>query len=181
MVPSTYTVDIAGRIKRELPVIPISEKMAIASFVMFSDVELVVFCAEELLKRAPEFDVIVTAESKGIPLAYEMSRQSGKRYILARKFAKLYMKEPIEVTVNSITTSREQKLILDSDDVEYIRGKRVLIVDDVISTGGSVYGLEKLVHTIGGNIVGKCFALAEGDATERDDIIYLGHIPVFER
>ena len=128
---NVYTLNIAG-LTRQLPICKVNDKLSIAAFIMFSDVELTVACATELLKKCPEFDVIVTAEAKGIPLAYEMSRQSGKRYIPARKGPKLYMAEPVIVEDQSITTAAKQRLVLDKKDLEYMNGKRVLIVDDVI-------------------------------------------------
>ena len=155
----TYHLEVAG-LERELPVCPLGNGVSIAGFVMFSDVELTIACATELLKRVPEHDVLLTAESKGIPLAYEMSRQSGKRYILARKSKKLYMKNAVEV--------------------EYLKGKKVLLVDDVISTGESLHALEKLTEKAGGNIVGRSAVLAEGDAAERKDIIFLAPLPLLK-
>ena len=178
MEQKTYELKVAG-LTRHLPLCPINEKVDIAAFIMFSDVELTVACAEELLKKVPEHDVILTAESKGIPLAYEMSRQSGIKYLLARKSAKLYMSNPVGVDVKSITTARLQTLYMDQHDLEYLHGKRVLIVDDVISTGESLNALEALVGKAGGNIVGKATVLAEGDAADRDDIIFLEPLPVF--
>ena len=178
MEQKTYELKVAG-LTRHLPLCPINEKVDIAAFIMFSDVELTVACAEELLKKVPEHDVILTAESKGIPLAYEMSRQSGIKYLLARKSAKLYMSNPVGVDVKSITTARLQTLYMDQHDLEYLHGKRVLIVDDVISTGESLNALEALVGKVGGNIVGKATVLAEGDAADRDDIIFLEPLPVF--
>jgi adenine phosphoribosyltransferase len=175
----SYKLKVAG-LERDLLLCKVSDELTIAAFVMFSDVPLTVACAEELLKRAPEFDVIFTAEAKGIPLAYEMSRQSGKNYVLARKMSKLYMFEPIEFEVQSITTARKQKLFLDRHEMEHLTGKRVLIVDDVVSTGGSLYALEKLCELAKGNIVGKCAVLAEGVAQDRDDIFYLEDLPVFD-
>ena len=178
MEQKTYELKVAG-LTRHLPLCPINEKVDIAAFIMFSDVELSVACAEALLKKVPEHDVILTAESKGIPLAYEMSRQSGIKYLLARKSAKLYMSNPVGVDVKSITTARLQTLYMDQHDLEYLHGKRVLIVDDVISTGESLNALEALVGKAGGNIVGKATVLAEGDAADRDDIIFLEPLPVF--
>ena len=174
----TYRLEVAGLV-RDLPICPVNEKMSIGAFVMFSDVELTIACATELLKLVPDFDVLITAESKGIPLAYEMSRQSGKRYILARKSSKLYMRKPIAVEVRSITTPRLQTLYLDTDDFKYLDGKRVLIVDDVISTGESLAALEEIVEKAGGNIVGKAAVLAEGDAAKRTDILFLAPLPLF--
>lgn len=173
-----YTLKVAG-LERQLPICPINEKVYIAGFVMFSDVELTVACAKELIKKVPEHDVIVTAESKGIPLAYEMARQLKEKYIVARKMNKLYMQSPIHVEVKSITTEKLQMLYLDSSEADYLTGKRVLIVDDVISTGESLRALETLVNSAGGQIVGKAAVLAEGDAADRKDIIYLEKLPMF--
>jgi len=174
-----YEIDICG-LKRKLPICPINEHLSIGAFIMFSDVEITVKAAEELLKLAPEFDYIITAESKGIPLAYEMSKQSGKNYILARKSPKLYMKKPIRIDVKSITTSKLQELYLDEKDADLLRGKKVLIVDDVISTGESVKSLEALLQICGAEIAGKMTVLAEGEeAQNRKDIIYLQKLPLF--
>lgn len=174
----TYKIEIAG-LTRELTLCPVNDKLSIGAFVMFGDVELTIACAKALIERVPDYDVIITAESKGIPLAYEMSRQSGKKYILARKSKKLYMKKAVEVDVKSITTEKLQTLYLDSDDMEYLNGKKVLIVDDVISTGESIAALESLVITAGGHIAAKATVLAEGDAANRDDIIFLAPLPLF--
>ena len=169
---------IAG-LERELPICPLNDKLDIAAFIMFSDVEVTVAAAEELLKKCPEFDVILTAESKGIPLGYELSRQSGKPYVVARKSVKLYMTDPIAVTVKSITTAAEQTLYLAAEKAEMLRGKRVLIADDVISTGESLKALEKLVEAAGGNIAAEAAVLAEGDAADRTDIVFLEKLPLF--
>jgi len=176
---NTYTLNVAG-LKRELPICPVDDKLDIAAFIMFGDVELTVNCARELIKLAPEHDVIITAEAKGIPLAYEMARQLGvNRYLIARKSPKLYMKNPISVEVKSITTAKIQRLYIDKDDADYMKGKRVLIVDDVISTGESLSAVETLVKQSGGEIVGRMAVLAEGDAKDRNDIIYLAPLPLF--
>lgn len=175
-----YTLNVAG-LTRELPLCHASDTLDIAAFVMFSDVELTVKCTQELLKKCPEFDIIITAESKGIPLAYEAARQSGKNYIVGRKSVKLYMTDPIAVDVKSITTEKLQTLYLSQEDVARLDGKRVLIVDDVISTGESLIALEKLVEAANGRIVGKAAVLAEGDAAQRDDIIFLEKLPLFPR
>lgn len=173
-----YEMTIAG-CERKLPICSVSDKLDIAAFIMFGDVEITVKSAEELLKKAPEFDYIVTAEAKGIPLAYEMARQAGTDYLVARKGIKVYTTNPISVTVKSITTFNVQQIHLADYEAERIKGKRVLIVDDVISTGESLVALEKLVNAAGGNIVGKCAVLAEGDAADRDDIFFLEKLPLF--
>ncbi|MBE5036389.1 adenine phosphoribosyltransferase [Subdoligranulum sp. DSM 109015] len=174
----TYTLHVAG-LTRELPICKVNDHMDIAAFIMFSDVELTVACATELLKKCPEFDVILTAEAKGIPLAYEMSRQSGKQWIPARKGAKLYMRDPVVIEDESITTAGKQTLVIDRKDIEYMNGKRILIVDDVISTGGSLHALETLAARSTGKVVGCCAALAEGDAAKRTDIFFLAPLPLF--
>ena len=174
-----YRMTIAG-LQRDLPICPVTEDLYIAGFVIFGDPELTVACAEALLKRAPEYDYIITAEAKGIPLAHEMARQAGDtKYFLARKGAKLYMRDIFEVAVNSITTAREQHLYLDGADAELMKGKRILIVDDVISTGESLHALEALVEKAGGIIAGRMAVLAEGDAQNREDILYLEKLPLF--
>ena len=176
----TYTLKVAG-LERDLPLCPLNENLNIAAFVIFGDVELTCACARELIKIAPEHDVIITSESKGIPLAYEMARQMGvNKYILARKMQKLYMTDVFSTEVTSITTAKKQTLYLDGQDAEYLSGKRVLIVDDVISTGESLRAIEALVERAGGNIVGKMAILAEGDAKDRTDIKYLSPLPLFD-
>jgi len=175
-----YRMNIAG-LDRELPLCPISDKLMIGAFVIFGDPELTTACAKALLERCPEHDVLITAESKGIPLICEMARLNGNaRYALARKSEKLYMKNVLKVEVRSITTDHQQTLYLDGSDAEYLRGKRVVIVDDVISTGESLRALEALVDRAGGNIVGRMAILAEGDATKREDLIYLEKLPLFD-
>lgn len=173
-----YTMNIAG-LERDLPLCRINDELYIAAFIMFGDIGITEATAAELLKKAPEFDIIITAESKGIPLAYEMARQSGKDYIVARKNEKLYMKNVITTEVNSITTDFIQKLCLGEEDAEFMNGKRILVVDDVISTGESLRSLEVLIAQTGGNIVGRMAVLAEGDAADRDDIIFLEKLPLF--
>ena len=175
----TYEMDIAG-LKRELPLCRVTDELYIGAFVMFGDVELTVHCAAELLKRAPEYDYLIAPEAKAIPLLYEMARQSGaEKYFLARKGAKAYMTGVFEVEVRSITTMHIQKLVIDTADAEMIKGKKVLIVDDVISTGESLHAMEELVKRAGGIIAGKMAVLAEGDAKDRDDIITLAPLPLF--
>ena len=173
-----YRMKIAG-LERELPVCPINDNLSIAAFVLFGDVEMTVAAAAELLKIAPAHDILITAEAKGIPLIHEMARQNKETtYVVARKVAKLYMKEVFEVEVNSITTAKRQTLCIDSVEAGLMKGKDVLIVDDVISTGESLRAVEKLVIKAGGNIVGKMAVLAEGDAHIRDDILYLEYLPL---
>lgn len=175
-----YKMAIAG-LERELPLCPINENLSIGAFIIFGDVELTVAASAELLNKCPEFDYIITPEAKSIPLAYEMSRQSGKPYFVVRKKAKLYMQNPVSVSVRSITTDSEQVLILDGAEGEKIRNKRVVIVDDVISTGESLAAVEKLVEKFDVNVVAKAAVLAEGDAADRDDIVFLEKLPLFER
>ncbi len=173
-----YELHIAG-LTRKLQKFPVSDSLDIAAFILFGDVELTEHCASELLKKAPEFDYIVTPEAKSIPLAYEMSRLSGKKYIVARKGVKVYMDNPVKVTETSITTQKEQTLYLGHEDGDLLDGKRVLIVDDVISTGESLKAVQKLVKEFNGNIVASCAPLAEGDSAERDDIVFLEKLPLF--
>jgi len=174
-----YRMKVAG-LERDLPNCKVSDTLYIAGFVIFGDQELTVACARELLKRAPEYDYIITAEAKGIPLAHEMARQTNApKYFLARKAPKLYMRGVFESSVRSITTAKEQTLYLDTADAELMKGKRILIVDDVISTGESLLALEALVKKAGGNIVGRMAVLAEGDAQNREDLIYLEKLPLF--
>ena len=175
----TYEIDIAG-LKRELPLCKVSDDLYIGAFVIFGDVELTVHCAAELLKRAPEYDYIIAPEAKAIPLLYEMARQSGaEKYFLARKKAKAYMTGVFEVKVQSITTAGEQTLVIDTEDAKQMQGKKILIVDDVISTGESLRAVEALVEKAGGIIAGRMAVLAEGDAAKRDDIITLAPLPLF--
>ena len=174
----SYKIKIAG-LQRELEKFSVNDNLDIAAFILFGDVEVTVAAATELLKKVPTFDVILTPEAKSIPLAYEMSRQSGKKYVVARKGVKVYMRDPLSVTVKSITTDSEQRLFLGSGDVETIKGKRVLIVDDVISTGESLIAVQKLVETAGGIIAAPCSVPAEGDAANRDDIVFLEPLPLF--
>ena len=174
-----YPMNIAG-CDRKLPICPVTDDLWIGAFVIFGDQELTVACARDLLEKAPEYDYLISAEAKGIPLVHEMARQHGDaKYFLARKAPKLYMTGVFEVTVNSITTAKEQKLYLDTADAELMRGKKILIVDDVISTGESLKAVEALVEKAGGNICGRMCILAEGDAIDRDDIVYLNPLPLF--
>ena len=175
----TYEIDIGG-LKRDLPLCKVTDDLYIGAFVMFGDVELTVHCAAELLKKAPDYDYLLAPEAKSIPLLYEMARQSGaERYFVARKGAKAYMSDVFEVSVKSITTAQVQKLVLDVEDARLIQGKRILILDDVISTGESLRATEELVQAAGGIVAGRMAVLAEGDAYDRDDIIVLGKLPLF--
>ncbi|MCQ2354715.1 MAG: adenine phosphoribosyltransferase [Clostridia bacterium] len=174
-----YKMNIAG-LDRALPLCPLNESLQIGAFVIFGDPELTTACARELLARAPEYDYLISAEAKGIPLVHEMARLNGnQKYFLARKSPKLYMTGVLEVNVRSITTAKEQKLYLDTADAEIMKGKRILVVDDVISTGESLRAIEELVKAAGGNVCGRMAILAEGDATKRDDLIYLEKLPLF--
>ena len=176
----TYDIEVAG-VKRSLPLLPLNESKMIAAFVIFGDVEMTVACAGKLLEKAPDFDYMVAPEAKAIPLVHEMARQSGRNeYVLVRKAKKLYMNDCLSVEDKSITTEGQQMLFMDGKDAKMIQGKRVLILDDVISTGGSIKAVEDLVEQAGGNIVGKMAILAEGGAAEREDIIYLEPLPLFD-
>ena len=174
-----YRMKVAG-LERDLPICPLNENLSSAGFVICGDPELTVACARELLAKAPKYDYILTAEAKGIPLAHEMARQAGDaKYILARKGPKLYMRDIFSVSVHSITTAKEQRLYLDGADAALMKGKKILIVDDVISTGESLRALEALAEKAGGEICGRMAILAEGDAQEREDLIYLEKLPLF--
>ena len=174
-----YRMNVAG-LERDLPICKVTDSLYIAGFVIFGDQELTVACARDLLARAPEYDYIITAEAKGIPLAHEMARQAGDaKYILARKAPKLYMVDVFSSTVKSITTAKEQTLCLDGADAKLMEGKKILIVDDVISTGESLAALEVLVEKAGGIVCGRMAVLAEGDAQDRADLIYLEKLPLF--
>lgn len=176
----TYPMTIAG-CKRDLLLCKASDTLTIGAFVIFGDVELTVACAKALLERAPEYDYIIAPEAKAIPLIHEMARQSGaNEYLLVRKAPKVYMDGVFETTVQSITTKAEQKLYMDGADAKKMKGKRILLLDDVISTGESIAALEALVLQAGGIVVGKMAVLAEGDAAKRDDIIFLEKLPLFD-
>lgn len=175
----TYRMNIAG-LTRELPLCPLNDELQIAAFVIFGDPELTTAVARALLDKAPEYDYLISAEAKGIPLVHEMARLAGnQKYFLARKAPKMYMTGVMEVVVRSITTQGVQKLYLDTADAAQMKGKRILIVDDVISTGESLHALETLVREAGGEICGRMTILAEGDAQERKDLIYLEKLPLF--
>lgn len=174
-----YHMNIAG-LERDLPICPLNDKLMIAGFVIFGDPEITTACARALLDKAPEYDYLISAEAKGIPLVHEMARLAGnQKYILARKAPKMYMTGVFGVEVNSITTKGTQHLYLDKKDAELMRGKKILIVDDVISTGESLRAVEELVKQAGGEICGRMMILAEGDAAKRDDVIFLETIPLF--
>ena len=175
----TYTLHVAG-LTRELPIIKLSYDLSIASFVILGDTEIVRKTAPIIAKKLPEVDFIVTAEAKGIPLAYEISKILNlNEYVVARKSIKAYMEEPIEVEINSITTTNSQKLYLNNQDAKKIKGKRIALVDDVISTGQSLKALERLVEKAGGKVLAKAAILAEGDAKDRKDIVFLEALPTF--
>ena len=175
-----YHMTIAG-CERDLPICPLNDKLQIAGFVIFGDPELTTACAQALLDRAPEYDYLISAEAKGIPLVHEMARLAGnQKYFLARKAPKLYMTGVLDVKVRSITTAKEQHLYLDTADAAIMKGKKILIVDDVVSTGESLRAIEQLVEEAGGVICGRMTILAEGDAQERKDLIYLEKLPLFD-
>ena len=175
----TYRLEVAGLV-RELPFCKVDDELTIAAFIIFGDVELTMVCARELIKKLPEYDIIITAEAKGIPLIHEIARQSGKNhYLVARKEAKVYMPNPVSVDVRSITTANEQRLILDESDMKLMYRKKVLIVDDVVSTGNSIIAVERLVERSGGFIAGRAAILAEGASANRSNLIYLQKLPVF--
>lgn len=173
-----YTMKIAG-LERKLEKFPVSDSLDIAAFIIFGDVELTIAGCAELLKKVPEFDVILTPEAKSIPIAYEFSRQSGKPYVVARKGIKVYMRNSLEVSLTSITTQKKQSLYLGETEVNILKGKRILIVDDVISSGESLIAVRELVKQAGGIEAAACAFLAEGDAANRDDIIFLEKLPLF--
>ena len=174
-----YEMTVAG-VTRQLPLCRLTDELMIGAFVIFGDMELTTACAKALVEKCPPHDVLITAESKGIPLVCEMSRMLGnERYVLARKAPKLYMKDVVSVKVNSITTDHVQTLCLDGKDAEYMKGKRVVIVDDVISTGESLHALEALLNNVGCEVVGRMAILAEGEAADRDDLIFLEKLPLF--
>ena len=174
-----YKMKVAG-LERALPLCKVSDSLYIGAFVIFGDPELTTACAKALLEKAPEYDYLITAEAKSIPLIHEMARLNGnQRYLLARKYPKLYMRDILTAKVRSITTDKVQTLYLDGNEAELMKGKRILIVDDVVSTGESLHAVEELVNMAGGNIVGKMCILAEGDAIARPDIVYLEKLPLF--
>jgi len=177
----TYEMNVAG-LTRQLPICKITDDLYIGAFICFGDAELSEACARELLKLVPadSYDYLFTAEAKSIPIIHEMARQSGaKKYFIARKGPKAYMPDPICVEDQSITTAGTQKLYLGRDDAALICGKRILIVDDVISTGGSLKAMEALIEQAGGIVAGKLAVLAEGDAIDREDIKVLAPLPLF--
>ena len=177
----TYPMTVAG-LRRELPICKITDDLYIGAFIIFGDAELTVACARELLKLVPadSYDYMLTAEAKSIPLIHEMARQSGaKKYFIARKGPKAYMPDPLRVVDQSITTAGQQALYLGRDDADLIRGRRILLMDDVISTGGSLHAMEELVAQAGGIVTGRVAVLAEGAAADRTDIRFLEKLPVF--
>ncbi|MFD2617423.1 phosphoribosyltransferase family protein [Terrilactibacillus laevilacticus] len=176
---NSYPLSLSGLV-RDLPIIPINDELSIASFVILGDTELISHVSPQIAEKLPSIDYLITAEAKGIPLAYEVSKQLNmKDFIVARKSVKPYMSSPLVNEVVSITTQKKQLLCLDGKDAEKIKGKKIAIIDDVISTGDSLLALEELVTKAGGNVVAKAAILAEGNAAEREDIIFLGKLPLF--
>lgn len=174
-----YTLKVAG-LERNLKKYAVNDTLDIAAFILFGDVELTEKCAAAMIPMLPEHDIMIVAEAKGIPLVHELARQMGvNTYVVARKAPKVYMTQPLTVNVHSITTKNTQTLCIGQEDVEKLKGKRVLIVDDVISTGDSLAAVVELVRQAGGNIVGQAAVLAEGDAAQRKDILFLEKLPLF--
>lgn len=175
-----YTVDICGR-EEHLPILPLPSGISIAFFNLHGNVELTEHCAKYLAERVQKYnpDVLITAESKGLQVTHCVARDMGhKFYAVARKSKKLYMQDGIEVQAKTITTGDVQHLYLSAHDVDLIKGKRVAIIDDVISTGAANAALEQLVAMAGGEIVCRAFVLAEGDAKDRQGVEYLATIPL---
>ena len=174
-----YEVDLDGY-KAKLPVMKLPSGISICFFNLHGHSELTEHCGKKLAKLIPECDALITAESKGLQLTHVIARELNQpRYAVARKSKKLYMQDGLDIVIDSsITTGKEQHLYLSQDDAELIKGKKVVIVDDVISTGASLSGLEKIVELAGGTVVGKAFVLAEGEAKDRKDVIYLNSIPI---
>ena len=172
-------VDIKGYLA-QLPILPLPSGINIAFFNLHGNSEMTEHCGKELAKLVADCDVLITAESKGLQLTHVMARELGhKLYAVARKSKKLYMQDGYEVEIkSSITTGQVQKMYISRHDAELIKGKKVGIIDDVVSTGASLEGLEALVNVCGGIIHKKAFVLAEGDAARRDDIVYLAEIPL---
>ena len=175
-----YTVDICGRVEH-LPILPLPSGVNIAFFNLHGNVELTEHCAKHLAERVKKYDpdVLITAESKGLQITHCVARDIGqKMYAVARKSKKLYMQDGIEVQAKTITTGEVQHLYLSAHDVDLIKGKRVAIIDDVISTGAANAALEQLVAMAGGEVVCRAFVLAEGDAKDRQGVEYLATIPL---
>ena len=176
-----YSIEVAG-VKRTLPFVDINDELAFASFVVISDSELISVVAPIIANRIQDCEVIVTAEAKGIALAHEISRLLGlKKFVVARKSMKSYMRDTIKTSVKSITTTNTQDLFLDGEDIQTIKGKRVCLLDDVVSTGDSLLALETLVNKAGAIVTYKACILAEGDAADRDDLIFLQKLPLFRK
>jgi adenine phosphoribosyltransferase len=174
----TYPVTIAG-VKRELPVVQVGPGVAVALLNLLGDTELVEAAAQALAEKLPaEVETLITPEVKAVPLAHALSRLTGKPYVVARKTEKPYMINPVTRTVISITTGKPQLLVLDGTDVPLVKGKKVAIVDDVVSTGSTLKGLRELIEDVGGQMSAVLAVFTEG--TPRDDVVALGHLPLFE-
>ncbi|MDW7670267.1 MAG: phosphoribosyltransferase family protein [Bacillota bacterium] len=174
-----YELQIAG-LKRRLPIVQVSEGMALASFVILGDCELVQAAAPLILEKLPPVDYLLTAEAKGIPLVHEMCRLlNHPYYVVARKSLKPYMEEALMTEVVSITTQHKQHLYLNGADAALISGKRVAVIDDVISSGESLNALERLAKDADARVVARAAILAEGFASDRDDILFLEELPFF--
>jgi adenine phosphoribosyltransferase len=175
-----YPVVIAG-VRRDLPLFEVKPGLRIAVLNILGDTELVQAAAEELARRLEDcqYDILLTAEAKSIPLAHALSAETGKDYVVLRKSYKLYMGDAIEVETLSITTGRPQTLYLDEKDVELVRGKKAVLVDDVISTGSTLSGMRLAMEKAGATVVAVVAVLTEGDRDQWRDVIALGHLPLF--
>ncbi len=180
MSRETYAIEIAG-LKRELPLFEIKPGLRIAILNILGDTELVQACARELGQRlnALDFDLIVSAEAKSIPLAYALAVETKRPYVILRKTYKPYMGDAIQAETLSITTGQPQILILDEKDRETVKGKKVLVLDDVISTGSTLQGMRMVLDKAGAKVAGEAAILTEGDRAQWENIVALGHLPLF--
>ena len=176
----TYAVEVAG-LKRDLRLFEIKPGLKIAILNILGDAEFVQACAKESAQKlkGTEYDLLVTAEAKSIPLAYALAVETKKPYVVLRKAYKPYMGDALKAETLSITTGQPQTLILDEKDVELMKGKKVVIVDDVISTGSTLQGMKMVIDKAGATVVAEAAIFTEGDRAQWMHIIALGHLPVF--
>jgi adenine phosphoribosyltransferase len=180
LMENTYELHISG-LTRHLKKVKISDDLVIASFVMLGDTELIERTAEDLYRKLPnDIDYLVCPEAKGIPLTHAIARRLGINYVIVRKSVKGYMKNPVIEKVQSITTREPQIIVLDGLDAEKLTNKRVCIVDDVVSTGGSLKALERLLSHVQCTVVAKVAVLLEEGGYDKEDLIYLGNLPIFK-